>query len=50
MLARFPGKWREAEAKLRAKGIIARAIPPLEGLRISVGLEADNRAVVAALK
>jgi histidinol-phosphate aminotransferase len=49
VLARFPGKWREAEAALRAKGIIVRAIPPLEGLRISVGLEADNRAVVAAL-
>ncbi|MDP1823300.1 MAG: histidinol-phosphate transaminase [Archangium sp.] len=49
VLARFPGKWREAEAALRAKGVIVRAIPPLEGLRISVGLEADNRAVVAAL-
>jgi histidinol-phosphate aminotransferase len=49
VLARFPGKWREADAALRAKGVIARAIPPLEGLRISVGLEADNRAVVAAL-
>jgi histidinol-phosphate aminotransferase len=50
VLARFPGKWREAEAKLRAKGIVVRAIAPLEGLRISVGLEADNRAVVAAFK
>lgn len=49
VLARFPGKWREAEAALRAKGIIARAIPPLEGLRISVGLEQDNRTVVASL-
>lgn len=50
VLARFPGEgWKAADAKLRARGVIVRAIPPLEGLRISVGLEADNRAVVEAL-
>ncbi|MDP3231735.1 MAG: histidinol-phosphate transaminase [Myxococcales bacterium] len=50
VLARFPGDgWKAAEAKLRARGVIVRAIPPLEGLRISVGLEADNRTVVEAL-
>jgi histidinol-phosphate aminotransferase len=50
VLARFPGDgWKAADAKLKAKGVIVRPIPPLEGLRISVGLEAQNRAVVAAL-
>lgn len=49
VLARFPGKWKEAQAALRAQGVIARAIPPLEGIRISVGLEDANRAVVKAL-
>jgi histidinol-phosphate aminotransferase len=49
VLARFPGRWQAADAALKAKGVIARPIPPLEGLRISVGLEADNRAVVEAL-
>jgi histidinol-phosphate aminotransferase len=49
VLARFPGKFLEAEAALRAKGVIVRAIAPLEGLRISVGLEAANRTVVEAL-
>lgn len=50
VLARFPGEgWKAADAKLKAKGIIVRPIPPLEGLRISVGLEAENRAVIEAL-
>jgi histidinol-phosphate aminotransferase len=50
VLARFPGGgWKEADAKLRAKGVLVRALPPFEGLRISVGLEQDNRAVVDAL-
>ncbi|MFZ5441179.1 MAG: histidinol-phosphate transaminase [Myxococcota bacterium] len=48
VLARFPGRWREADEALKKKGVIARPIPPLEGLRISVGLEADNRAVLSA--
>ncbi len=50
VLARFPGGgWKEADAKLRSKGVIVRALPALEGLRISVGLEAENRVVVDAL-
>jgi histidinol-phosphate aminotransferase len=50
VLARFPGGgWREADAKLRRAGVIARSIPPLDGLRISVGLEAENLTVVRAL-
>jgi histidinol-phosphate aminotransferase len=50
VLARFPGEgWKQADAKLKAKGVIVRPIPPLEGLRISVGLEHENHAVVAAL-
>jgi histidinol-phosphate aminotransferase len=50
VLARFPGEgWKQADAKLRAKGIIARALPGLSGVRISVGLEQANRDVVAAL-
>ncbi|MBE2252382.1 MAG: histidinol-phosphate transaminase [Myxococcus sp.] len=50
VLARFPGEgWRAADERLRARGLLVRAIAPLQGLRISVGLEADNRAVVEAL-
>ncbi len=50
VLTRFLGDgWKAADAKLKAKGVIVRPIPPLEGLRISVGLEAQNRAVVEAL-
>lgn len=49
VLARFPGRWQAADAALRARGVIARPIPPLEGLRISIGREADNQAVAAAL-
>ena len=36
-------------ANLKAKGVIVRPIPPLSGLRISIGLEAQNRTVVEAL-
>lgn len=49
VLARFPGRWQAADAALKARSVIARPLPPLEGLRISVGREADNRAVVEAL-
>lgn len=49
VLARFPGRWQAADAALKAKGVIARPLPPLEGLRISIGREADNHAVAAAL-
>lgn len=50
VLARFPGDgWKQADAALRAKGLIARPLPPLEGVRISIGLEAANRLVVEAL-
>jgi histidinol-phosphate aminotransferase len=49
VLARFPSRWKDADAALRAHGVIARAIPPLEGLRITIGREADNRRVVEAL-
>jgi histidinol-phosphate aminotransferase len=49
VLVRFPGRWRDADAALKAKGVIARPLPPLEGLRISIGREADNRRVVEAL-
>ncbi len=49
VLARFPGRWKEANEKLLRAGVIARAIPPLEGIRISIGLEAENEAVVRAL-
>jgi histidinol-phosphate aminotransferase len=51
VLARFPaGQVAAADGRLRADGLLARVIPSLDGLRISVGLEADNRAVVDALK
>lgn len=50
VLARFPGDgWKAADAKLKAKGVIVRPIQPLDGLRISVGLEAQNHTVVEAL-
>jgi histidinol-phosphate aminotransferase len=50
VLARFPGEgWKQADAKLRQHGVLVRALPPLSGLRITVGLEADNRLVVDAL-
>lgn len=50
VLARFPnGGWKQANTKLERGGVIARPIPPLEGVRISVGLEAENEAVVRAL-
>ncbi len=50
VLVRFEGDgWKAADARLRAKGVLVRAIPALGGLRISVGLEDANRAVVEAL-
>jgi histidinol-phosphate aminotransferase len=49
IFVRAPGRVREADQALKAKGVIARAIPSLDGLRISVGREDDNRRVVAAL-
>lgn len=50
VLARFPGDgWKAADARLRERGVLVRALPPFGGLRISVGLEAANRAVVDAL-
>lgn len=50
VLARFrEGGWKVAHERLKARGVIVRPLPPFEGLRISVGLERDNRTVVEAL-
>ncbi|MCC6338030.1 MAG: aminotransferase class I/II-fold pyridoxal phosphate-dependent enzyme [Myxococcales bacterium] len=49
VLARFPGRWKLADELLKKHGVIARPLPPLEGLRLSVGREEDNRRVVEAL-
>ncbi|MCC7411074.1 MAG: histidinol-phosphate transaminase [Gammaproteobacteria bacterium] len=49
VLARLPGAMRAADDALRERGIIVRPIGPLEGLRITVGTEAENRAVIDAL-
>lgn len=50
VLARFPdGAFRAANEALRRHGILVRPIPALEGLRITVGTENENRAVIAAL-
>lgn len=48
VFVRAPGRVPDVDAALKARGVIARPLPPLEGLRISIGREADNRRVVEA--
>jgi histidinol-phosphate aminotransferase len=49
LLARLPDDgWRSADSTLRDRGIIVRAVPPLEGLRVTIGTESENRAVADA--
>ncbi|MGE0386412.1 MAG: histidinol-phosphate transaminase [Gammaproteobacteria bacterium] len=49
ILARHP-RWDRVDAVLRGHGIIVRAIPPVEGLRITVGTEAQMLALERALE